>query len=80
LIVISETHEDAVTAYLMYMYKGVQYYNGKLPKHVHQTLEYRWYDLCGQARGDDEMPDSEEMKYLSNMWMQLIPPPTKEIF
>lgn len=77
---ISETHEDAVTSYLMYMYKAVEYYNGKIPKHVFDTLQYRWFDLCGQARGDDEMPDSEEMKYLSNMWMQIMPPPSKEIF
>ena len=77
---ISEIHEDAVTAYIMYMYKSVEYYQGKLPQHVHQELKNRWLDLCGQARGDDELPNSEEYKYLSSMWMQLIPPPSKENF
>lgn len=77
---IAESHEDAVSHYIMYMYKSIEFYSGKLPNYVHQELKTRWFDLCGQARGDDELPNLEEMKYLSNMWMQLIPPPTKEIF
>lgn len=77
---ISETHEDAVTTYIMYMHKSVQYYQGKLPQHIHQELKTRWFDLCGQARGDDELPNSEEMKYLSNLWMQLTPLPSTENF
>jgi hypothetical protein len=36
--------------------------------------------LCGQARGDDELPSAEEMKYLANMWMQLVPLPSLENF
>jgi len=77
---IAESHEDAVTHYLMYMYKGIDFYNGKLDNYVFQELKNRWLDLCGQARGDDELPNAEEMKYLSNMWMQLIPPPNREVF
>jgi hypothetical protein len=77
---IAAEHEDAVTHYIMFMHKSVSYYEGKLAQHVHDKLEKRWYWLCGQARGDDEMPNSEELKYLSNRWMQLMPPPTKEIF
>jgi len=77
---ISEIHEDAVTHYLMYMYKAREYYAGKLPNHVFKELQTRWFDLCGQARGDDELPNSEELKYLSNLWMQLVPLPTKEYF
>jgi hypothetical protein len=77
---ISEVHEDAVTHYLMYMHKSIDYYNGKLAQHVHDKLERRWYWLCGQARGDDELPNQEELKYLTNMWMQLIPLPSPENF
>lgn len=77
---IAESHEDAVTHYLMYMYKGIDFYNGKVPDYVFKELKTRWFDLCGQARGDDELPNAEEMKYLANMWMQLIPPPDKDIF
>jgi hypothetical protein len=77
---ISELHEDAVTHYLMYMYKSIDFYNGKLANYVFQELKLRWFDLCGQARGDDELPNSEEMKYLSNLWMQLVPLPSKEYF
>jgi hypothetical protein len=70
---ISETHEDAVTAYIMFMHLSVDYYRGKIPQHVHATAERRWYDLCGQARGDDELPNNEELKHLANIWMQLVP-------
>ena len=77
---VAESHEDAVSHYIMYMYKSIQFYDGKLPQYIHNELKTRWFDLCGQARGDDEMPNLEELKYLSNMWMQLIPPPSKEIF
>ena len=77
---ISETHEDAVTAYIMFMHLSVSFYQGKIPQYVHSTAERRWYDLCGQARGDDELPNSEEMKYLGNLWMQLMPLPSLENF
>jgi len=77
---ISETHEDAVTAYIMFMHLSVSFYQGKIPQYVHSTAERRWYDLCGQARGDDELPNSEEMKYLANIWMQLVPLPSLENF
>jgi hypothetical protein len=77
---ISEIHEDAVTHYLMYMYKSIDYWRGKMNRGTWLDLQNRWFDLCGQARGDDELPNSEEIKYLSNLWMQLIPLPTKEYF
>jgi hypothetical protein len=77
---ISETHEDAVTAYIMFMHLSVGFYSGKVAQYIHATAEKRWYDLCGQARGDDELPNAEEMKYLSNLWMQLVPLPSPEIF
>jgi len=77
---ISETHEDAVTAYIMYMHKSVEFYNGKLQQYIHNELKMRWFDLCGQARGDDELPNAEELKYLANMWMQLRPLPSLENF
>ena len=77
---ISETHEDAVTAYIMYMHKAISFYNGKTPLYVHNELKTRWFDLCGQARGDDELPDAEEMKYLTNIWMQMVPLPSLENF
>ena len=77
---ISEIHEDAVTHYMMYMYKAIDFWNGKLAAGVYDRLERRWFDLCGQARGDDELPNSQEMIYLSNLWMQLMPLPSKENF
>ena len=77
---ISELHEDAVTHYIMYMYKSADFWSGKMNAGVYDRLEGRWFDLCSQARGDDELPNSEEMKYYTNVWMQLIPLPSKENF
>jgi hypothetical protein len=77
---VAEIHEDAVTHYLMYMYKSIDFWNGKMNAGVYDRLERRWFDLCGQARGDDELPNSQEMIYLSNLWMQLVPLPSKENF
>lgn len=77
---IAKSHEDAVTHYIMWRYKSVQFYNGKLPHVVYKELEQRWFWLCGQARGDDEMPDEKELQYLGNMWNQLLPLPPKQFF
>ena len=77
---ISETHEQAVQQYLMWQYKTADYVNGKIPHHVYKELEARWYNFCGQARGDDELPSQSEMEYLGNMMNQLMPLPNKKFF
>lgn len=77
---ISEGHEEAVTSYLMWKYKSIDYFNGKINHHVYKELENRWYWLCGQARGDDELPSPAELEYLANMMNQLLPLPNKKFF
>lgn len=77
---INVHHEDAVTHYLMYMYKARDFYNGKVSGQAYQALQSRWFWLCGQARGDDEMPDESELRQLSNMWNQVLPLPNKNFF
>lgn len=77
---IAKDHELAVTSYLMWKFKSVEYFNGKLRGDIYKELEQRWYWLCGQARGDDEMPDQKELEYLGNMWNQLLPLPKKQFF
>lgn len=77
---VAESHEDAVAQYLMWKYKSIDYFNGKIPHHVYKELESRWYYLCAQARGDDELPSPPELEYLANMWNQLLPLPNKKFF
>ncbi len=77
---INRQHEDAVSHYLMYMYKARRFYEGKLPHVVFKELEQRWYWLAGQARGDSELPDTQEMKYLGNQHNQLLPLSPKQFF
>jgi len=77
---ISKSHELAVSQYLMWRCKSVEYYNGKIPHHVYKELESRWYYLCAQARGNDEMPSPAKLEYLANMFNQLLPLPNKKYF
>jgi len=77
---ISKSHELAVSHYLMWKCKSVDYYNGKVPHHIYKELETRWYYLCAQARGNDEMPNPAKLEYLANMFNQLLPLPNKKYF
>lgn len=77
---IKASHDDAVSSYLMYMYKTADFVNGKTPMYVYNKLEETWFRLCAQARGDDELPDLKEMEYLSNQWNQLVPMVNKNVF
>lgn len=77
---IKDGHQMAVTAYIIWMYKKADYTKGKIPHHVYKELENRWVWLCGQARGDDEMPDPKQLEYIASMFHQLLPMPTKNLF
>ena len=70
---IKEGHETAVSQYIMWQMKLIEFYNGKLPQYITKELEKRWYFLCGKARGDDGMPTSEELKQIGSMWNTLLP-------
>jgi hypothetical protein len=77
---IYSDHVDAVTQYLMWQFDLADYRMGKVSGQYMQSMERRWYTLCAQARGDDEMPDTQEMIYLANQWNQLLPLPNKNLF
>ena len=70
---IADNHEDAVSAYLMYKYKARDYWNGKLPRHIYMDLYQNWSRLCGQARGNDNMPSPTEMNKAAQIWNNLVP-------
>lgn len=74
-------HMDAVEQYCMWKWKTADYVNGDIPRHVYKELEQRWYYLCGQARGDSDLPDQKEMEYIANrIWNQLLPVNTQNLF
>mgnify|MGYP003138540659 CR=1 FL=1 len=70
---IEANHEDAVSHYLMYKYKARDYYNQKLPKYIYDDLKREWFRLCAQARGNDNMPNRNQMRSISKYWNTLIP-------
>lgn len=77
---IKESHGIAVTAYITWKMTTAAWVRGEIPTSVYSRLENRWYWLCGQARGDDEMPDPKELEYIGNMYRQLLPLPNKNFF
>jgi hypothetical protein len=70
---IKQGHEDAVAQYIMWRYKSIEYYNGKIARYIVQDLEKRWYWLCAQARGKDNLPSESEMRNIAKYWNTLIP-------
>jgi hypothetical protein len=70
---IETSHVDAVSSYIMWKHKSIDYYNQKLPQYIYRDLEKRWYWLCGQARGNDNMPAQHEMESVARMWNTLVP-------
>ena len=63
---IKQGHEDAVAQYIMWRHKSIEYYEGKIARYIVQDLEKRWYWLCGQARGKDNLPSEAEMKNVAS--------------
>ena len=70
---ISAAHEDAIASYIMYKYKGREYYNQKLPRYVYQDLKKEWSYQCAQARGKDNMPTKQQWRNISKYWNSLKP-------
>ena len=70
---ISAAHEDAIASYIMYKYKGREYYNQKLPRYVYQDLKNEWSYQCAQARGKDNMPTKQQWRNIGKYWNSLQP-------
>ena len=70
---IEANHEDAVSHYIMYKYKARDYYNQKLPRYIYMDMKMEWNRLCAQARGNDNMPNRNQMRNISKVWNSLIP-------
>ena len=70
---IEANHEDAVSHYIMYKYKARDYYNQKLPRYIYMDMKQEWNRLCAQARGNDNMPNRNQMRNISKIWNSLIP-------
>lgn len=77
---IKDGHEKAVVAYILWKLNVAPFIRGEIPASVHDRLEQRWYYLCGQTRGDDEMPDSKQLEYIGSLYHQLLPLPNKNFF
>ena len=70
---IKQGHEEAVASYIMWKHKLIDYYNGKLAQYIIKDLEKSWNWLCGQTRGNDNMPNSVELLKIGKMWNTKVP-------
>ena len=70
---VKEGHEEAIASYLMWKYKAIEYYAGKLPRYIYMDLKQNWSMLCAQARGNDNMPTPIEMNKAAAIWNTLVP-------
>ena len=74
---IKEGHEDAISAYIVWKLKHIDYINGKIPRYLWKDLQLEWDRLCAQARGKDNLPTPQEMEQMKRMWNTLIPIETR---
>tara|TARA_R110000765_G_scaffold45010_5_gene93052 strand:+ start:1527 stop:2309 length:783 start_codon:yes stop_codon:yes gene_type:complete len=70
---IKEGHQEAIAAFLMWKYKAIEYYAGKVPQYIYKDLEQRWHWLCAQTRGNDNMPTKNEWERIGAIWNSMIP-------
>lgn len=70
---IKEGHEIAVAQYIMWQHKLIDFMNAKLPQYIIKDLESRWYYLCGQVRGRDNMPTPQELEMIGKVWNRKMP-------
>lgn len=70
---IKANHDEAVSAYIKYMYYYPDYIAGKLNANVHEKLERRWYWLCGSVRAEDNMLSEPELEAAHRIFNSLIP-------
>ena len=70
---VKEGHEEAIASYLMWKYKAIEYYAGKLPRYIYMDLQSRWQWLCAQTRGNDNMPTNNEWDRIGALWTSMIP-------
>lgn len=77
---IKKSHEDAVAHYIAYMHSIGEFRHGRVTQAYFTWLERRWFWLCGQARGDDNMPNDDEMQWIASQWLSLISPVNKNYF
>jgi len=65
---VRQGHEEAVASYIMWKHKSIGYYAGEVPQYLVKDLEKRWYWLCGQVRGNDNMPNAGELLKIGKIW------------
>src|SRR3990167_5985065 len=65
---VHKNHAEAVTAYLMYMYYQADFIKGKISLGAFNHLQNRWWQLCNDARANDNMPNRKEIEAAAGIW------------
>lgn len=75
---IKDSHTDAVSHYLQYRYYQTQFNRFPEKRGYRERMmlaKERWHELCGQAYGEDEMPDRLEQEVIIAIWNNMLPLP-----
>lgn len=69
---VNELHTDALAAYLIYMHTQREYLRQRVPEHTYKNMQGRWFDLCVQARSEDEAPNPMDLRILNGLWNNML--------
>jgi len=58
---IKLSHRDAIQAFCFWTLNKANWITGKIDSQRYQMMELRWKDLCSQCRGNDNLPDRNQM-------------------
>lgn len=67
MLLITLSHRDAILSFCVYSYMQSQYNVGRIKESVLNTVRDRWFDLCSQSRGKDNMPSRQRSAYAAEI-------------
>jgi len=67
------SYRKAISTYIQKMLDRREWRKNRLSENVYRDSEKEWHRLCGQARGQANMPNLDKMEAIKNMWVRLRP-------
>lgn len=67
MLLILESHRDAVMNYCIYQYLQGQFYVGRIKGDMLSIARNRWFELCGIARAADMLPSRQRLAFAAEI-------------
>lgn len=65
--------DKALKAYCTYMLDRIEFRKGRLPEVAYRDSEKDWLYYCSSARGSANLPNTQQLERMKNLWTRLIP-------